>query len=520
VKRSVFILIALLMVSAIMIPACGKGTPTPPPPPTEEPQYGGIMRCAFTFGPRILGYFPEFGFTDGATAWYYAESMLNVDEKGNLIPELATSWDVDATNKTITWHLRQGVKFHDGTDWNAEAAKWTYDKTIEAGKLQSGNLITSIEVIDDYTLRFNLTQFSNRLLMSYGYMVFFFSPTAFETNGGKEWARTHPVGTGPFKVTEFKRDAYIKMEKNTDYWRPNRPYLDGVDIRMIPQELTGAASMEAGEIDYWQSATTATMILEMRDKGYKDEISGLTLGFLMPDAANPDSPFADKRVREAVEYAIDRPTMVQALSLGLSAPSFQLAVSISSVYDPDYKGRPYDPEKAKKLLAEAGYSDGCPISLFAIQMGTMDQATALKNYLDAGGFVTKIEGMDMGRFMTMQSDGWKNGLMSGLVFAPQPNFTSSFLQALGPTPTSPVYPSFLRTPEYQALCEQANSAYDLKTEEALVKKMIKLIAEDATIIPTTEGNFRPIMQTWVHPMKDKESGIVRFTMSEWWMEPH
>jgi len=505
-----------------MIPGCGGGTPTPPPPPTEEPQYGGIMRCANTSGPRILGYYPEMGWSDGATAFYYAESLLNVDGTGNLIPELATSWDVDTANKTITWHLRQGVKFHDGTDWNAEAAKWTYDITKTAGKLQAGDLIKSIEVIDDYTLRFNLTQFSNRLLMSYGYMVYMFSPTAFETNGGKEWARTHPVGTGPFKLVDFKRDAYLKFEKFTEYWRPNRPYLDGVDIRFIPQELTGAASLEAGEIDYWQSATTATMILELQEKGYKVEKSGLTLGFLMPDAANPDSPFADKRVREAVEYAIDRPTMVQALSQGLSIPALQMATSISSVYDPNFPVRQYDPEKAKQLLVEAGYPNGLETTLFVVQMGTtsMDQATALKNYLDAAGFVTKIDAMDFGRYMTMQSDGWKNGLLSSLIYSPQPNFTSTFLQSLGPSPTTPVFPSFLRTPEYQALCEQVKSAYDLKTEEKLVKKMVRLIGEDATIIPTTEGYFRPDMQPWVHPYIDAETNIVRFFVSEWWMEPH
>jgi peptide/nickel transport system substrate-binding protein len=524
-KRVVSILLVLLMAAAVIITGCGEPEPAPPETPAAppapapgEPQYGGILRCAHTFGPRVLGYFPQMGFTDMATAWYYAEGLLNVDGKGNLVPELAESWDVDVDNKTITWHLRQGVKFHDGTDWNADAAKWTYDKTIEAGMLQNSELIKSIEVIDDYTLRFNLTQYCNRLLLAYGYMVFCFSPTATEANG-KAWARTNAVGTGPFKLVDFKRDAYMKLEKNENYWRPGRPYLDGIDVRFIPEELTGSASLQTGEIDYYQSPTTATMILKLREMGFKDEVSGLTLGFLMPDANNPDSPFANKKVREAVEYALDRETMAKALRLGLAEPAYQMAPPTSAVYDLDYPVRQYDLEKARQLLAEAGYPNGFKTTIFAILMGaSSDNAAAVQSALAEVGIEAKVDLADMGRYMTMQAEGWNNGLLMSIIYLPQPNYATTYLASLGPTPTVPAFPSFGRSPEYEALCEEVKSAYDAESERAIVQKMIRQVGEDATAIPFLIDPFRPVMQPYVHPSKDEETGVVRFFLSEWWME--
>jgi len=522
-KRPVFILIALLMVAAVMFPSCAKQAPAPaetPPPTTEQPQYGGILRCAFPTGPRVLGYFPEMGFTDIASLGVHAEGLTNVDGKGNLIPELATSWDVDKANKTITWHLRQGVKFHDGTDWNAEAAKWTYDKTIEAGKLQYGELITSIEVIDDYTLRFNLTQYNNRLVQAYGYGVYFFSPTAFETNG-KEWARTHPVGTGAFKVVDFKRDDYMKLERNENYWRPGRPYLDGMNIRFIQQEMTASTSLQAGEVDYWQGPGELSKVSELQEKGLKVVVGRLIwLLFLMPDAKNPDSTFANKKVREAVDYALDREGLMKTLTLGLGEPAYQVAPSNAAVYDPDYKGRPYDPEKAKQLLAEAGYPNGFQTTIYVVQFqDTVRIATAIQGCLADVGIEAKIEVSDMGRFMVMEEEGWNNGLMLNIVSLAT-NYVVDFLNNFGPLPTKYSFASFGRTPEYEALCQQVQSAQDDKSEREIVQKMIKQLGEDAIVIPLFGSPACITVQPYVHFYTYPETGMPAFWYREWWMEKY
>jgi len=523
-KRAVFVLLALLMAIAVMIPACGGGTPTPPTPPAppaEQPQYGGILKAAYTWGPRVLGYYPAMGFTDLQSVYPYAESMVNMDGKGNSIPELAASWDVDTANKTITWHLRQGVKFHDGTDWNAEAAKWTYDETIAAGRLKYGELITSIEVIDDYTLRFNLSQYNNRLVQAYGYMVCFFSPTAFNANGGKDWARDHPVGTGPFKVVDFKRDAYLKLEKNESYWRPSRPYLDGIDIRFIGEKLTAMASLQAGEIDFWHDTEDVDTVIKLDSLGFPAVTGGVGLLIIVPSAKNPDSPFANKKVREAVEYALDREAMAKTFTKGFGEAAYQCAPSWASIYDPDFKSRKYDPEKAKQLLAEAGYADGFQTSIAALAFGGVrDYATAAQNYLAAVGITAEVEAVDMGRLMVMEEEGW-NGLMVNIVMESSPNYIVPFLDNFGPLPAKYFFASFGRSPEYEALCQQVQSAQDDESERVAVQKLIRQAAEDATVIPLFVSQTLLTVQPYVHPYLYEETGTMATSFfHEWWMEKH
>ena len=389
------------------------------------------------------------------------------------------------------------------------------------GKIQYGDLITSIEVIDDYTLRFNLTQYNNRLLQSYGYGIYFFSPTATETNG-KEWARSHPVGTGAFKVVDFKRDAYWKLERNENYWRPGRPYLDGMDIRFIPQETTGSATLEAGELDAWFGPQTKKTVLELVDKGFKTYPSGLWLYNYVPDATNPDSPFANKKVRQAVEYAINREELAKAITLGLGEASYQMAPPGAAVYDPDYKGRPYDPEKAKQLLAEAGYPDGFQTSIYCINFADLLLLnTAVSNFLKDVGIEAKVESADMGRFLTMQTEGWKNGLNQNLVMISQPNYLVHFLDSFGPLPTRTTLASFGRSPEYEALCDQVKLAQNDESERAIVKEMIGMVDEEATLIPLFLSPVNPMLQPYVHPYIYPETGIQASGFYfEWWMEKH
>ena len=224
-----------------------------------------------------------------------------------------------------------------------------------------------------------------------------------------------------------------------------------MDIRFIPQELTALASLEAGEVDWWHGPSTATTILDLQEKGFESGVHGVFMFFIMPDASNPDSPFANKKVREAVEYAIDREALTEALTSGLGDPLYQMAPSTSSVYDPNFKGRQYDPEKAKQLLTETGYPDGFQTTIAALQ-GTERNPTAIQNYLAAVGITAKVEAVDMGRLMVMEFGGWKGLLLTIIAPAyPSPNYIPVYLDYLGPPPTTFAFPGFGRSPEYEAL---------------------------------------------------------------------
>jgi ABC-type transport system substrate-binding protein len=148
---------------------------------------------------------------------------------GKIGPNIAASYDVvsDPANASITLHLQKGVKFHDGTDFNAQAVKWNFDKQ-KAGNMYASvtNYWKSLEVLDDYTLRINLTTWLNRAVRSYADSVtYVVSPAAFDKNG-IDWLRWHMVGTGPFVQTDFQQQVSLTTARNPNYWEQGKPYLD------------------------------------------------------------------------------------------------------------------------------------------------------------------------------------------------------------------------------------------------------------------------------------------------------
>src|SRR4030042_2986977 len=243
-KRLLILLIALLIITMSII-GCGESgksttpatqttttpaktsvttTTTSPTPTAATPKYGGTLKMALWASPSGTGGLPAelFG-NDFLSSQHIIEPLLHVDGKGNLSPCLAESYKVSDDMKSIPFNLRKGGKFHDGTHFNATAAKWNLDNAIAS---KSQPFWASVDIIDDYTLRLNLSLWTNTILTSLDsagtWMV---SPTAFEKNGA-DWMRNNPVGTGPFKFVSFERDVAYKAAKNPDYWMKGKPYLD------------------------------------------------------------------------------------------------------------------------------------------------------------------------------------------------------------------------------------------------------------------------------------------------------
>jgi len=213
-----------------------------------------------------------------------------------------------------------------------------------------------LEVLDEHTLRVHVKSYHNQLAFNYGWQQMF-SQAAFEKNG-IDWARKNAVGTGPFKFAEFKRDSYYKYVKNENYWRKGYPYLDGIEVRYIPDIMTASAMLQAKETDVWMDVSAVQNILELEQKGYKVNWGPGMFWALLPNAKDPDSPYAKKKVREALEYALDRPTIAKMLGQGKYEPLHQMSPADWPGYVEGYNPRPYNPEKAKQLLAEAGYPNG------------------------------------------------------------------------------------------------------------------------------------------------------------------
>jgi ABC-type transport system substrate-binding protein len=477
-----------------------------------EQQYGGTMKIIAQRGPTNIGYSPAMNFSDHTPGVMYAERLMNVDVKGNLKPSLAESWEYSSDRKAITFKLRKGVKFHDNTEFDAEAVRWNIQGCMDAGAVPGAKYIKSIDVIDDHTIRFNLTEPHNQII--YGiWRPFIFSPTAFKKNG-EDWAITNCVSTAPFRVTEFKRDVIIKMEKFEGYWDPSRPYLDKVEFRIVKEPATCLAMMQSKQADFWFQASSQESA-DLRDRGLKTITGPSFIHNIYPDSKNPDSIFADKRVREALEYAIDRKAMSSALGYGFTTPLNQLAPPGSAGFNPDYQGRPYNPEKARKLLAEAGYSQGFKTSM-GLRATELEKATVIRNYLAEVGIDVKLDVCDPGRYWGMIfKNGWK-GLLLG-VSAINPEYSVAWLHHFGPEPLVK-FVSLYKTPEFLEACTKVVLAKDIQTMRELTKQMITQASEDAMAIPLLSEVTIAVTQDYVETSYLKVLTFSSWNLGDDWMK--
>ena len=319
-----------------------------------QPQNGGTLKGVENAeGAMPLGVPWEVRGLDTKLQKPAVESLIREDINGNYTPWLAEAWKVDTDKGTVTLSLKKGLKFHDGTDFNAEAVRWNLQHQIDAKNVTGWK---SVEVVDDYSVRINLQQYTNSILNvlagSYGGIV---SPSAFQKNG-IEWARWNPVGTGPFKFASYDRGNVLKYIKNDTYWITGLPYLDGIEYRFIKDPMTQQAALKtagAERIDVLNT-TSPEQAAMLKSDGF--EVVGMPTGplALFPDSKDPKSPLADKRVRDAISYAIDREGIIKARGFGYWAPAYQLPGVDTPSYVKDFN-QSFDPNKAKQLLAEAGY---------------------------------------------------------------------------------------------------------------------------------------------------------------------
>jgi peptide/nickel transport system substrate-binding protein len=488
----------------------------------KTPVKGGILTEIWSTGPRVLSYLPEMGPGDEQAILPAAEKLMDYNQEHVLVPFLAESVTIAKDGKSITFKLKKGIKFHDGSDFNAEAVAWNYQLAKDTKRMQYDSKLTSIEVVDPYTMTLHITNYTNQLLHSFGWIPLFSKASWDKAGGGnvdksKEWARANIVGTGPFKLTEYKRDNYIKWTKNENYWQKGKPYLDGRLIRIIPDGVTAAAMMQAKEADSWFQAPVQYQA-DLEKKGF---VRGSGYGLprmIYLNNKDPNSKFANLKVREAVEYAIDKVAIAKALGYGYYVPLTMVAPPGEWGFDPNYKGRPYDPAKAKQLLAEAGYPTGFTAKMTAMSPPPWpDEVAALKRYLDEVGIKIDPDMADPGRFFgTLWLNGWPDMIL--FLTGMDPNYLVTFHRQFGPDPMAN-YASFKRPPELIALAEKSLTLKTDKEQQEITKQLVRLMADEALVIPLYRVPNAYIVQPYVHTTLFKEQMVTRYTGDEW-MDKH
>lgn len=467
----------------------------------ETPRYGGVLRIIEPSAPATpIGWPVE---TTGASAACITgclELLIKENADGTLIPWLAESWIVAPDKSSITFSLRKGVKFHDGSDWNAEAAKFNLDAQLEKKQGQT-KFWSSVEALDEYTVRINLSGgYENTVFTRLGY---FCSKESVKKNG-VEWARWNPVGTGPFKFTDFKRDVSATFTRFDDYWG-GKPYLDGLHYDFISDPMTQALALEAGNADVL-GLELGKAAYDLKNKGFVilAPDGGSTTITMIPDSANTDSPFSKLKVRQAIEYAVDREAIAKARGYGLWAGATQLVPIGNAVYNPGLEYRKYSPEKAKQLLAESGYPDGFDTKIILqTEYVEKDVAVMVQGFFSDIGINAIIEPVDNAKYNEYRFKGWKNSLILGACaqFSTIIRVPVQFYFA----ENSRMFVSLKRPAGWQALIDEAVNTIDISIPK--VQAVTKVMHDEAMVIPLLYTARGYVVNTRVHDTNHMKFGV-------------
>ena len=331
---------------------------------------------------------------------------------GTLEPEpaLATDWEISEDGTEYTFNLREGVTFHDGAPFNAEAVKFNFDRMLnedhpyhDTGPFPLSfffGAVETTEAVDNMTVKFTLdapyAPFLSNLAYPTGLMV---SPEAIKTHG-KEVGRA-PVGTGPFKFVEWRSNERVVVDRYEDYWGDNAA-AQAVVFRPITDANTRVAEMLAGGIDLMVEVPPTSLTQFEGDQYTLHEQAGPHVWFLILNAK--EGPFANKKLRQAANYAVNKEAIVNdvlegtaTVAAGPTPPAFAWA------YNEDLDPYPYDPEKAKALIAEAG-AEGAELTFYVTEGGSgmldpVPMGTAIQADLEAVGFDVSIETYEWNTFL-------------------------------------------------------------------------------------------------------------------------
>lgn len=388
-RKSWVLLLAVIIVLSIFAAACGKST-------SNGGESGGTL--IFGRGDDSTRLDP-ITVTDGesfrVTKNIFDTLLDYEDDNMKVVPALAESWQISEDGLTYTFQLRQGVKFHDGTPFNAEAVKFNFDRwadpndpqkdTFEYYTSQFGDVIKEVEVKDEYTVVFHLNRTQGPFLQNLAMPPFgIASPTALKEKGEK--FAQEPVGTGPFIFKEWKAKDTITLEKNPDYWMKGYPKLDRVIFKVIPDNSARLNALKAGDIDIMDNVNPADVEKVKADDNLtlmiRPAFNVAYLGF-----NTEKEPLNKPEVRRAIAHAVNKQGIIDALYSGMATPAKNPMPPSLWGYNDEIQDYEYDLDKAKQLLAEAGYPNGFKVNFYAM--------TAVRAYMPDGPKVAEIIAADL-----------------------------------------------------------------------------------------------------------------------------
>ncbi len=400
-----------------------------------EPKRGGALRVAYGNEISNLDFHTAPGYEMNWVAMNIGCGLINITPDGKFVPDAAESWQISPDGLLYTFKLKKNVLFHDGTKVDAAAVKFSIDRIMDPAIKSSMRTfyepVHSVEVIDPQTVQIRLKHpyaFMLHMLSAYRMGLVFYSPTATQKYTLEDRKAGKPeavVGCGPFRLVEWVKGSHLVMDRFDKYFEPGLPYLDRVVIRVIKDPFTQMAAFKAGEIDFiadfspehvdtFRAQNPRAQIMTGKETTPMVAMMKVTVpkdGKPMSKDRAPHPIFSDLRVRKAVGcYGIDRKEIVKIAFKGQATPWLGIIPpGTADTVDVTHMC-PYDPAKAKALLAEAGYSPAKPLT-FELMTNTEKSvfsviASVIKEQLGRIGVTANIRLVDKVSWMnTATQDG-------------------------------------------------------------------------------------------------------------------
>ena len=406
---------------------------------------------------------------------------------GDNTPSLAESWTQSKDGLVYEFVLRKNVKFHNGDPVTAEDVKFTFDRYKGAAAKLLHDRVREVQIVDPGRVRFHLKEPWPDFMTFYGTSATgaaWIVPKRYVEKVGDDGFKKAPIGAGPYRVVSFTPGVELVMEAFEGYWR-KVPSVKRLVFRSMPDETTRAAALKAGDVDivYLLSGPTAEEV--KRTPGLK-LAAAMPPGVVfldLPEQWDPKSPWHDLRVRQAAGFALDRAGLNQAETLGLSRPTGGLiprVLDFARAYDPPA----YDPARAKRLLAEAGYPSGFDAGDLTPFPPFFSLAEAIGNYLQAVGIRTRLRTMERATFLTSWREHKLRGVIMGLG-APAGN-AATRIEVYATK--GGIYASG-EVPEIETLFQRQARELDRKKREGMLHRIQQIMYDRAMYVPVYELAF-------------------------------
>jgi len=422
-------------------------------------------------------------------------------------PSLAQSWEESEDGLTYTFKLRPGLKFHNGDPVTTEDVKFSFERYQGAGAQALKDHVSEVEIVDPLVVRFHLKEpwpdfmtFYGTTATAAGIVV----PKNYLMQVGDDGFKQHPVGAGPYKFVSSKPGVEVVLEADPGYWR-RVPAVKTLVMRSIPDATTRALTLKTGEADI------AYALDGLAAEGIKDDPSlkivptkHASINWIeFPEQWDPKSPWHDKRLRLAVNYALDRQAISDAGCLGFCPPA---GVIVPRVMDfaLHVEPMPYDPAKAKQLLAETGYPNGIDAGEFTPIPGFPTIAESIMNYLNASGIRVRLKQMERAAFYA----DWQAKKLHGLFLTGAGNSgnAASRVEAFMQSKGAYAYGGY---PDIDELFRQQATERDHSKREALLDKIQQLTIDRVMYAPVMD--FSALMG--IGPR------VTKHTIGDVWMSP-